>query len=95
MEKSIPNAGIEIYGSHATKLCLQWSDIDIALIPPSKGGLKQSSDVFLNSDSSQGGGRGGYQNQQYGSQRYQTEDWLDRVADELKRDEHRAWLKEI
>jgi len=29
----IPNGDVEIYGSHATKLCLYWSDIDLVLKP--------------------------------------------------------------
>ena len=31
----IPGSSVEVYGSHATKLCLHWSDIDLALVPPS------------------------------------------------------------
>ena len=27
---------VDVYGSHATKLCLHWSDIDLVLIPPSR-----------------------------------------------------------
>lgn len=33
----IPNGDVEVYGSHATKLCLHWSDIDLVL-KPSHGG---------------------------------------------------------
>ena len=29
----IPNGDVEVYGSHATKLCLHWSDIDLVLKP--------------------------------------------------------------
>ena len=29
-----PGGGVEVYGSHATKLCLHWSDVDLALVPP-------------------------------------------------------------
>ena len=35
IKKTIPGSEVKVYGSHATKLCLPWSDIDIAIIPPS------------------------------------------------------------
>lgn len=35
----IPNGDVEVYGSHATKLCLHWSDIDLILKPAPKDGL--------------------------------------------------------
>ena len=34
MKKTIPNSEVQVYGSHATKLCLPWSDIDLVIIPP-------------------------------------------------------------
>ena len=30
---AIPNSEVQVYGSHATKLCLHWSDIDLVLKP--------------------------------------------------------------
>jgi len=30
----VPDADVKVYGSHATKLCLHWSDVDLVLIPP-------------------------------------------------------------
>lgn len=30
----MPEADVKVYGSHATQLCLHWSDIDLVLIPP-------------------------------------------------------------
>jgi DNA polymerase sigma len=32
--KSLPQVAVEVYGSHATQLCLHWSDIDLVVIPP-------------------------------------------------------------
>lgn len=32
IKKAIPGSEVRVYGSHATKLCLPWSDIDIAII---------------------------------------------------------------
>ena len=32
----IPNGEVEVYGSHATKLCLHWSDVDLVLKPVSR-----------------------------------------------------------
>lgn len=34
IKKTIPNSEVQVYGSHATKLCLPWSDIDLVIIPP-------------------------------------------------------------
>mmetsp|Transcript_6329 Transcript_6329/g.7512 ORF Transcript_6329/g.7512 Transcript_6329/m.7512 type:complete len:97 (-) Transcript_6329:1639-1929(-) len=33
IKQVIPNSEVEVYGSHATKLCLDWSDIDLVLKP--------------------------------------------------------------
>jgi DNA polymerase sigma len=38
IKKTIPNSEVKVYGSHATKLCLPWSDIDLVLIPPKNDG---------------------------------------------------------
>ena len=38
IKQVIPNSEIEVYGSHATKLCLHWSDIDLVLKPMSREG---------------------------------------------------------
>ena len=35
IKQVIPNGEVEVYGSHATKLCLHWSDIDLVLKPVS------------------------------------------------------------
>lgn len=38
----MPNAEVKVYGSHATKLCLPWSDIDLVIVPPrGEGGMSQ------------------------------------------------------
>ena len=33
VDESIPEFELKIYGSHATNLCLPWSDLDLVLIP--------------------------------------------------------------
>lgn len=33
IKQVIPDSEVEVYGSHATKLCLHWSDIDMVLKP--------------------------------------------------------------
>lgn len=33
IKKAVPNCEVRVYGSHATKLCLPWSDIDLVIIP--------------------------------------------------------------
>ena len=32
VKKALPNSEVKVYGSHATKLCLPWSDIDLVII---------------------------------------------------------------
>lgn len=41
IKQVIPNGDVEVYGSHATKLCLHWSDIDLVLKPV----MRESSDA--------------------------------------------------
>ena len=36
VDKSIPNYVVNLYGSHATNLCLPWSDLDVVLIQSKK-----------------------------------------------------------
>lgn len=36
IKNAIPGGEVEVYGSHATKLCLHWSDIDLVLKPQPK-----------------------------------------------------------
>ena len=35
IKANLPYSNVEVYGSHATQLCLHWSDIDLVLVPPS------------------------------------------------------------
>jgi len=50
IKQTIPNGEVEVYGSHATKLCLHWSDIDLVLKPVNRestnnrGGASASTD---------------------------------------------------
>jgi DNA polymerase sigma len=36
IKKAVPQSEVRVYGSHATKLCLPWSDIDLVIITPSR-----------------------------------------------------------
>ncbi len=38
IKQVIPSGDVQIYGSHATKLCLYWSDIDLVLKPTMREG---------------------------------------------------------
>lgn len=38
IKKALPNSEVKVYGSHATKLCLPWSDIDLVIINPANQG---------------------------------------------------------
>ena len=48
---SIPGSSLEVYGSHATKLCLHWSDVDLVFVPPPKysGSMAQDGGSQMNS----------------------------------------------
>lgn len=38
IKKAVPLSEVRVYGSHATKLCLPWSDIDLVIITPNRHG---------------------------------------------------------
>ncbi len=38
IKKAVPQSEVRVYGSHATKLCLPWSDIDLVIITPNRPG---------------------------------------------------------
>ena len=42
VNECIPDYGVHLYGSHATNLCLPWSDLDIVLIPK----VTESNNIF-------------------------------------------------
>jgi DNA polymerase sigma len=45
IQKALPHSEVKVYGSHATKLCLPWSDIDLVIITnQSLSGIKGMSD---------------------------------------------------
>ena len=51
IKQVIPNGDVEVYGSHATKLCLHWSDVDLVLKPLAKegrGGLGGAGEIYGN-----------------------------------------------
>mmetsp|Transcript_20953 Transcript_20953/g.20038 ORF Transcript_20953/g.20038 Transcript_20953/m.20038 type:complete len:89 (-) Transcript_20953:823-1089(-) len=33
VHRIVPQCEVKVYGSHATQLCLHWSDIDLVIIP--------------------------------------------------------------
>jgi len=37
IKKALPYSEVRVYGSHATKLCLPWSDIDLVIITNTSG----------------------------------------------------------
>ena len=36
IKRAVPHCDVRVYGSHANKLCLPWSDIDLVIITPSR-----------------------------------------------------------
>ena len=51
IKNAIPGGEVEVYGSHATKLCLHWSDVDLVLKPQ----VKQSTPIPTNDGTMQDG----------------------------------------
>ena len=50
VDKSIPDYVVNLYGSHATNLCLPWSDLDVVLIK--KENLKNINNINIEDDNS-------------------------------------------
>lgn len=42
----IPDFDVKLYGSHATNLCLQWSDLDVVLINRKNSNIANSNDLY-------------------------------------------------
>lgn len=50
IQQAVANSTVEVYGSHATNLCLHWSDIDLVLIPyefNQNSGMRYPMDNYL------------------------------------------------
>ena len=102
IKQVIPNGEVEVYGSHATKLCLHWSDIDLVLKPvsPNKG----ENNSYQGGNSARGGGGdqmyssrsandGGMLNvNSMGYNVSNTRNWLNMLYHELIKSENRGWL---
>jgi len=106
IKQVIPNGEVEVYGSHATKLCLHWSDIDLVLKPRShEGGIVRANSANSGSDSGQMPYMGRRQNEHklvqpgmlntnsHGfSMPPNTRSWLNMLYNELMKSENRGWL---
>jgi DNA polymerase sigma len=56
--------GVDVYGSHATQLCLHWSDIDLVAIPQNVPGPNSSNSHHFGRQDSNSNSRG-YQSQSH------------------------------
>ena len=100
IKQVIPNGDVEVYGSHATKLCLHWSDIDLVLKPAAPkdrdaGGLSGRADEPHNIYQSQhrdGGMHGGAYSS---SNATNMRNWLNILYNELIKSENRGWLQKV
>ena len=45
VNECIPDYGVHLYGSHATNLCLPWSDLDVVLVPRNNNNNNQNSNI--------------------------------------------------
>ena len=101
IKQVIPNGEVEIYGSHATKLCLHWSDIDLVLKPAQS---RESNDIRGANGNSAGDsgynsakGSGTFENS--GNNSYSsstnTRNWLSNLYLELNKNENRSWLSDV
>ena len=95
IKQVIPNGDVEVYGSHATKLCLHWSDVDLVLKPLAKDARsgQGSGDVYGNSRSSTDGGNSG-SGIGFGSMP-NMRSWLSQLHNELVKSENRDWLHKV
>jgi DNA polymerase sigma len=71
----VPDADVKVYGSHATQLCLHWSDVDLVLIPPDSKHMLPNEYRDIKSNSTSGG------------LLYSNKNWLATVYQELMREE--------
>jgi non-canonical poly(A) RNA polymerase PAPD5/7 len=44
IKRAVPHSEVKVYGSHATKLCLPWSDIDLVIITQNRS----SDGIYMN-----------------------------------------------
>ena len=105
IKQVIPNGEVEIYGSHATKLCLHWSDIDLVLKPALSrdsndirgGNGNTASESGYNGAKGSGtfenSGNNSYSN--HGSSSTNTRNWLSNLYLELNKNENRSWLSDV
>lgn len=47
IKKAVPNSEVKVYGSHATKLCLPWSDIDLVIVVPKNENVHNPKSVLF------------------------------------------------
>lgn len=84
---------LDVYGSHATQLCLHWSDIDLVVFPMNsapgtqgynaQGGGNPSGRSFAAATSLPSNSFNG---------RHLL---LDQVYEELRKDEHSSWISKV
>lgn len=92
--RSIPAVDIDVYGSHATQLCLHWSDIDLVVIP--KPIPNNSTNNYNNGTSNYHTGYGhGNSHSNYSNIINGRHLLLEQVYEELRRDEHKGWITKV
>ena len=47
-KETLPDYEVHLYGSHATKLCLPWSDLDVVLISNNENNINNNPQILLN-----------------------------------------------
>jgi len=52
IKRAVPHSEVKVYGSHATKLCLPWSDIDLVIITQNRSsdGMHMNIDITQMTD---------------------------------------------
>ena len=91
----IPNGDVEVYGSHATKLCLHWSDVDLVLKPVIKeggNGERAGNSMFNNQ---RGSDNNMLNPNSSGFNIPNTRNWLNILYHELIKSENRGWLQKV
>ena len=84
----MPTVGVEVYGSHATQLCLHWSDIDLVLIPKNLNQNQYQDTKGLRNFSPN--------NFSHSVPIYNGRHlWLEQVYEELRKEEHKSWISKV
>lgn len=92
---NLPNVSVDVYGSHATQLCLHWSDVDLVVIPTSPHQPHQTQNMPGCTSRYEPPNNRAHNQHQNNATLNGRHLLLEQVYEELKKDEHRAWIHKV